>query len=63
MTLEEILQQSEVDRMLSGNVRPYQNHAFSEYKPTFQEKSYDFINKYVSTPAAKSLVGNKGNFG
>ena len=63
MTLEEILQQSELDRMLSGNVRPYQNHAFSEYKPTFQEKSYDFINKYVSTPAAKSLVGNKGNFG
>tara|TARA_R110000772_G_C13287248_1_gene437643 strand:+ start:84 stop:2102 length:2019 start_codon:yes stop_codon:yes gene_type:complete len=63
MTLEEILQQSEVDRMLSGNVRPYQNHAFSEYKPTFQEKSYDFINKYLSTPAAKSLVGNKGNFG
>ena len=63
MTLEEILQQSEVDRMLSGNVRPYQNHAFSKYKPTFQEKSYDFINKYVSTPAAKSLVGNKGNFG
>lgn len=63
MTLEEILQQSELDRMLSGNVRPYQNHAFSEYKPTFQEKSYDFINKYLSTPAAKSLVGNKGNFG
>tara|TARA_R110000822_G_C15277187_1_gene489815 strand:+ start:91 stop:1452 length:1362 start_codon:yes stop_codon:yes gene_type:complete len=63
MTLQEILQQSELDRMLSGNVKPYKNHAFSEYNPTFQEKTYDLVNKYVSTPAAKSLVGNKGNLG
>jgi len=69
MTLEEILQQSEVDRMLSGNVRPYQNHAFSEYKPTFQQSAYNTVDSFgkalglKNSSLADGLIGRKGNFG
>ena len=62
--IEKIAMQSELEQAL--NRKPYLNHAFEQRNPnnmSLQENVYGFLDKYVSTPAAKSIAGSKGNFG
>ncbi len=62
--IERIAMQSELERAL--NRKPYLDHAFeprTARNMSAQENVYGFLDKYVSTPAAKSIAGSKGNFG
>ena len=62
--IERIAMQSELERAL--NRKPYLDHAFEPYNSrnlSSQQNAYNFLDKYVSTPAAKSIAGSKGNFG
>lgn len=61
--IEKIAMQSELERAL--NRKPYLDHSFEQRAPknmSLQENLYGLLDK-VSTPAAKSIAGNKGNFG
>lgn len=61
--IEKIAMQSELERLL--NRKPYLDHSFKQRNPeniSLQENVYGLLNK-VSTPAAKSIAGSKGNFG
>lgn len=61
--IEKIAMQSELERAL--NRKPYLDHSFEQRNPknmSLQENVYGLLDK-VSTPAAKSIAGNKGNFG
>jgi len=62
--IERIAMQSELERAL--NRKPYLDHSFEPYNSrnlSSQQNAYNFLDKYVSTPAAKSIAGSKGNFG
>lgn len=62
--IERIAMQSELEQAL--NRKPYLDHAFEPYNSrnlSSQQNAYNFLEKYVSTPAAKSIAGSKGNFG
>ena len=62
--IKRIAMQSELERAL--NRKPYLDHAFEPYNSrnlSSQQNAYNFLEKYVSTPAAKSIAGSKGNFG
>ena len=62
--IEKIAMQSELEQAL--NRKAYLDHAFEQRNPknmSLQENVYGFLDKYVSTPAAKSIAGSKGNFG
>lgn len=67
MTLDEIkgiALPSELEQIL--NRKSYSKHAFeprTARNMSLQENAYNFLDKYVSTPAAKSIAGSKGNFG
>ena len=61
--IEKIAMQSELERLL--NRKPYLDHSFEQRNPknmSLQENVYGLLDK-VSTPAAKSIAGSKGNFG
>ena len=62
--IEKIAMQSELEQAL--NRKAYLDHAFeprTARNMSLQENVYGFLDKYVSTPAAKSIAGSKGNFG